>query len=214
MKDANKGLPARLLVVVGFIVAVLVAVRVVWLRLSAAPRLELSATQIDLGTGKPDETLTGSFVLRNAGRKPLTYQISKSCGCTSLDPRSGVLNAREEVSVSVGVKLGSHSGASKSLRLAIRSNDPRRPEATCRLLANCPAELRPSPRSVNFGATLQGDAPPSPQSVHLTSDVSGCVVNPERLEVISPPSFLRLKSVAVKRVMEWICMSLFGPFAN
>lgn len=115
------------------------------------PSLELSSTRLDLGDGKPNERLPGSLEIRNVGEKELVFDISASCACGNLAPRSGTVPPGGAQVVRFVVQLPDQANTERSLQLTVKSNDPRRPQAACSVVAKCPAPFRVTPAFVEFG---------------------------------------------------------------
>lgn len=153
-----------------------------WGTSAGSSRLELSATEIDLGEGAPNEIVRGVLQLRNSGSAPLTFSIERSCGCTELQPNKGTIPAGKQLEIAVGVRLPGHTGSEQNVSLTVNSNDPERPVVHCAILALCPAPFDVSPAFVNFGELLQDDIASAVQVL----EVRGNDGNP-------PPDFDRLQ---------------------
>jgi hypothetical protein len=132
------------------------------------PRLELSASRLDLGEGKPNELLHGSLQLRNVGSEVLEFEITASCGCTELTPRRGTIPAGNEQDVRLAVQLPDHANSERSVQLVIKTNDPQHPAAGCSIVAKCPAPFRVTPAFVDFGKISRGTTSVKPAEVRVT----------------------------------------------
>src|SRR5579872_7214008 len=118
------------------------------------PRLEIEETNLDLGDGKPSETLHGVFRLKNTGHAPLQFTAGRSCGCTHLSPTSGTIAPGQTCDVTAGVTLHGHANSERSVRIRFHSNDPSKATVDGRAAARCPAPFRVEPAFVNFGSLL------------------------------------------------------------
>lgn len=120
-------------VIVVAVILLIVAVAVGYAALpQAAGRIELSATEFDLGTVPNTGPVSHTFQVRNAGRGPLRIDgVSTSCGCTTAEIASTELSPGESTRLVVTFDPLAHDGAvGEFLRFVyVRSDDPDTPEA-------------------------------------------------------------------------------------
>ena len=143
----------RVLVLLGSAVLLLgMAGAIVWgvsPRMAKGPRLELPEHPLDFGEGRPGELLDGSFTIRNKGAAPLTFSISASCSCSSLNPRQGEIPPYGVQDIHVGIRLVEED-VTKHITLQFQTNDPACNIIAFSVLANCPPLLRVSPTRISF----------------------------------------------------------------
>ena len=133
------------------------------------PTIAISPSNLDLGDGIPNELMSGRLTLRNSGNAPLKYRITKSCGCTKVDPDSGTLDANKFQILKVNIRLPSYLNSQRSASITIKSNDIKRPSVTCTISANCPAPIRVTPTSVEFSEVMTGEVSTETRVVVLES---------------------------------------------
>ena len=126
-------------------------------QLAAGPLLELPGQEVtDLGEGKLQETLQGSFTLRNKGGAPLRFQLDPGCGgCTTVTPRQGTLPPGAEEKITVKVTLRT-LGKKELVAVKVQSNDAQCPVAERYFAAHCPAPYQVEPATLHFGRVLEG----------------------------------------------------------
>jgi hypothetical protein len=122
------------------------------------PRLNLPDYPLHLGRGKAGEILDGSFRLRNVGSAPLHFHLTPSCGCSDLNPRTGIIPPGEVQDVHIGVRL-QEEGAERDVFVTIDTNDPTTPNARYMVRAECTAPLLVTPRTVQFSNVPRGNTP-------------------------------------------------------
>jgi hypothetical protein len=120
-------------IVVMLIGLLILAVAAGYAALPQSPgRIELSATEFDLGTVPNTALVSQVFQVRNVGRGPLEITgVSTSCGCTSAEIGDRRLSPGETTDLRVTYDPLEHDGATgRFMRLVyVRSNDPDTPEA-------------------------------------------------------------------------------------
>jgi hypothetical protein len=119
------------------------------------PLLNLQASVLDLGEGKPGELLSGTLDIRNEGTDDLTFNIMAGCACAQLEPKEGTVPPGASLPIRVGVRLR-QLGVRERVRLLIQTNDPRTQKAEYVAEANCPAPFDVTPSLVDFGSVLEG----------------------------------------------------------
>ncbi len=149
---------------------------------ATAPRIELSTHRLDLGDGKPNETLRGQFVLSNAGAAPLTFTAVKHCGCAELAPRSGTIAPGGRRALKVGVELPGHANSEKNTSIDVHSDDPNHPIVSCVLSARCPAPFAVAPSHVEFGAVSREKVDDSNCEIRIKSVRGQPPVSVEKLQ--------------------------------
>jgi len=100
---------------------------------SGPGRIELSATNFDLGTIPNTGPVSHEFEVRNVGRGTLEITgVSTSCGCTKAEVQSRRLSRGESTVLRVTFDPQAHDGAlGQFLRVVyVRSNDMAMPEAS------------------------------------------------------------------------------------
>lgn len=147
------------------------------------PVLELSTERLDLGEGKPDEMLRGGFWIINRGSKELEFSIQSSCSCGDLTPRSGTVSPGDRQEVKLGVELPDHANSERSVRVAVKSNDPHNPVATCLVTAKCPSPFQVRPKVVEFGDLLEEELDATVVSVTITGPGGEPLPEPGRLQI-------------------------------
>lgn len=145
------------------------------------PHLELSTLRLDLGDGKPNETLRGEITLRNTGGAPLEFSLIKHCGCTELAPLSGTVPPGAAETLHVGIKLADHANSEKNTTVDIHSNDPELPAVQCAVLARCPAPFKVSPAFIDFGSLTAEELATASHEVRLDSVGGQPPFDPEKL---------------------------------
>ncbi len=118
---------------------------------TSGPALQMSTQRLDLGHGKPNQLLTGTFELRNSGSAPLSFSITTSCGCTAASPREGVIAPRQSVPLSVSVTLPAYSKSEKQIQVVVTTNDPKHSQTRCSVVAQVPAPFDVVPERIDFG---------------------------------------------------------------
>jgi hypothetical protein len=142
------------------IVIVLVALYLWRRHYASLPILSLPSTVIDLGAGRPGETLTGAISLKNAGGSLLEFSVIKSCGCNEVLPLAGTILPGCEQRLAVSLGLENHSESKKAVSFAIKSNAPNQETVRCTVVARCQSRYSISPHYIDFGsiATKSGDS--------------------------------------------------------
>ena len=125
-------------------------------RAPAGPVLKLPQYGLDLGVGKPNETLSGTFDLWNAGEEPLEYSISATCGCTQLEPAQGEIPPHSSADILIAVQLAS-AGTERHVTLQVQTNDPAAKRVTYQVSASCPSIVDVEPRNIDFGRLRPGE---------------------------------------------------------
>jgi hypothetical protein len=88
--------------------------------------------------------------LANGGSKPLTFRLSASCACSSLEPSDGVIQPGGARSVKVGIRLDKE-GENRAAVVQIVTNDPALPSTEHTFLAFCPKYFAAEPSLLDFG---------------------------------------------------------------
>lgn len=99
-------------------------------------RIELSATEFDLGTIPNTEPVSHTFEIRNVGEGRLEITgISTSCGCTTAEVADRSLAPGEATELVVTFDPQVHDGETGTFlrQVYLRSNDPETPEAVLTL---------------------------------------------------------------------------------
>ncbi|MBC7227637.1 MAG: DUF1573 domain-containing protein [Thermoflexales bacterium] len=121
-------------------------------------RIELSATEADLGTIPNTEPVSRTFEIRNVGQGPLEIAgVSTSCGCTTAEVSSRYLPPGGRARLTVTFDPRTHGGETGAFlrQVYVRSSDPDRPEVaiTLRVTVVAPGEgvpaLSPDPSTVS-----------------------------------------------------------------
>jgi hypothetical protein len=130
MNQKRLAVAIALFIVVALIAAVVVGYAA---RPQASGRIELSATEFDLGTIPNSGPVSRTFQVRNTGDGPLEIGgVSTSCGCTTAEIASREIMPGEATDLTVTYDPLTHDGATgEFMRIVyVRSNDPDTPEAT------------------------------------------------------------------------------------
>lgn len=121
------------------------------LKIVAAPLLVISTHRLDLGDGKPKQTMTGAIELANSGSAPLEFSVQRSCGCTSVSPTMGILTPHTRIDLQISIQLPEYANAEKAVQVIVNSNDPLHSREVCFVLAKAPAPFIVNPKLVDFG---------------------------------------------------------------
>ena len=121
-------------------------------RRANAPKLEFSATRLDLGDGKPNEIVRGELTLTNPGNSPVAFSLIKHCGCTELAPLAGELAPGASERIQVGLQLASHANSEKNISIEVQAGEPAAIVARCVVSARCPAPFSVTPAFLSFGS--------------------------------------------------------------
>jgi len=92
----------------------------------ARPVLRLSTQQLDLGDGVPNQKMPGSFLIMNAGTRPLEFTLAASCGCSHLSPRRRSVAPGGHQPTGLAVTLPDHTNSDRGVRVIVKSNAPQR----------------------------------------------------------------------------------------
>ena len=168
--------------------------RLLSLMRSSEPRLEGPTEVVNLGQGKPHEVLSGIVEFKNSGTADLEFQLSASCGCTEVEPRSGTISPGKSQAVRVSVRLPGYGNSERTVRLTVTSNDPNRPTAEYGVLATSPASVQVSPMTVYFGRIVPAEIDQLER--YLT-------VNDSQGKSIQDESSLRYKSNTKHTILQW-----------
>lgn len=141
------------------VLSLLVVFYVGWKNGPSGPRLRIPRCSLDLGCGSPGEVLTGSFFLSNVGSEILRFEIVASCGCSYLTPDAGEIAPGCSQQIAMSIRLPEIRGTSRTVDLAIETNDPDRPNAAYQASAESRSLLQVSPRIVDFGQIVEGESP-------------------------------------------------------
>ncbi|HVC94984.1 MAG TPA: DUF1573 domain-containing protein [Pirellulales bacterium] len=153
-----------------------------------APRVELSTHRLDLGDGKPNETLRGELVVTNTGTAALEFTITTSCGCTKPQPTAGTIAPGEEQAIELGIKLPEHANWEKNATVTVHTKDARSKDAplevaSCAVMARCPAPFAVSPGYVEFGNLSREQAAEFHNELGVESVPGKPAVSVENLQV-------------------------------
>lgn len=109
----------------------------------------------NLGEGKPHQTLRGKFRLRSVGSEPVEFKLSSSCGCTSLEPRTGTIFPGDVQIVDFALRLG-NLGTERTADIWVETNDSNQSYNRLHIHGICPAPLTAKPSSIDFGNVARG----------------------------------------------------------
>jgi hypothetical protein len=116
-----------------------------------APRIDLrDGLLLELGEGSQGELLEGKFRLGNSGSSELHFHLNAGCSCTQLQPRDGVLQPGESLSVNVGLRLR-NEGKDERVAIRIESNDANLEAIPFWVIGKCPANILVDPALLDFG---------------------------------------------------------------
>jgi len=132
-------------------------VLLVWIAFSAleSPQnrdscLRVSQQFIDLGVGQPGQLMRGEFEVINTGSEKIHFEISTSCGCTSLSPRKGDLNTKEKELVRFSVRLPTDQhNSKKTVRLTIYPKNTHIAPVVCVVTAECLCPITATPSRID-----------------------------------------------------------------
>jgi hypothetical protein len=124
----------------------------------AGERLKAGQAQgMHLGEGKPGDLLDGTFMIRNIGSKPLTFQLKAGCRCAWVTPAEGSVEPGGEQAIHVGVRLRK-KGQDENSSIWITSNDVDAQTVGYPISARCPKGFLVEPAALHFGNVLKGTA--------------------------------------------------------
>lgn len=162
-------------------------------KITRVPCISVEKEFFDLGNGSPGEELDGQILIKNLGGKDLEYEVAASCGCTSLNPRKGVLRIGQSQVIDMSLKLPDHSNSEKSVRVIIQSNDPDRERVTCIVKAHCPAPFVVAPSHLTYGALTRSQLHGAVQDIEITPSGDGNLEIINQVDVKYCPAFLKLE---------------------
>jgi hypothetical protein len=116
---------------------------------SVGKSIEFAQSTIQLGEGVPNQVMKGEVSLRNVGLEPVSIQLSASCTCVDLSPRSCELKAGASTNVQFSVRLPGNRGSSRSIQIVAQVDG--RPISSCIAHATCPELYRLVPETIDFG---------------------------------------------------------------
>jgi len=158
----------------------------------AAPRLELSATHLDLGTVSATQTVTGTVTLRNSGRAPLRIEATKaSCGCTIAELGKHDFAPGEQADLKI--KIVANSSLDPSATVAIASNDPTNPVQLITIKAHRPVVPVVTPSVLQFQGEGRADLPTT-REVFVSADRFDIFAGGNRITATTPCGFLALST--------------------
>jgi hypothetical protein len=111
--------------------------------LDAQPRLELSQSEIDLGTVYGGMPVMGRIEYKNSGKDTLRVNFHPTCGCTTIKPPKPFLLPKESDFVEFEFNSTGYHGKVEKW-ISIDSNDPRTPNVGVRFIANVVSDLEPA----------------------------------------------------------------------
>lgn len=150
---------------------------------TAAPRLELSTTKLNLGDGKPMEILRGELTLTNRGSSSESFSLVKHCGCTELSPMSGDLAAGASETIHVGIELPSVPNSEKNTWIEVQAGDPSTTVAACVLSGRCPGRFLVEPAFVSFGSLGLDEIGDAATEIHLRPVEGQPPLDPEAIVI-------------------------------
>ncbi|MDK2963604.1 MAG: hypothetical protein PWQ29_998 [Verrucomicrobiota bacterium] len=120
-----------------------------------APKLVCIEPVHDFGNVKNTQTINYSFVIQNAGDKPLLISKVKGCCGASVSAKDKMLHPGMSTEIKVRASLRGKQGE-LTKKITIESNDPDYPSYECRLTGVAIAELYTDPATVDFGRIEPG----------------------------------------------------------
>ena len=144
------------------------------------PRIEFDRVVYDFGKTSEVETVSGVFRYTNAGTAVLKIEPPKpSCGCTVAGLKPDTLNPGESGELSFTLNLG-HYRATVEKHIAVRSNDPEKPEITLAIKADYTPLYDLTPMA------LMADLPLGVSATNLFATVTRTDGKPLRVGKLAP----------------------------
>ena len=135
------------------------------------PRLQLSVTSVDLGTGAPGKVSTTTLILTNAGGGQLNWQASSDQSWLSVSPNTGTFSGKAVVALMVNRgALAPHTYSGDVLFTQQGSNDAPLKLNVTMMVAGTPASLTLSSGSLTYAGSTTQD--PSAQTIALQNNGS------------------------------------------
>src|ERR1019366_1944145 len=141
-----------------FLAMVWFGVAAAWLTASAqaAPKIQFDKTIYDFGTTSLVQSVTGSFVVENAGDAELDLQKpSTTCGCTVAEVEPSKLKPGEKGLLKFTVNVSNVHGRAQKF-INVPSNDPAQPSVRLTVQVEVKQLLEISPQYVGLGMVPQG----------------------------------------------------------
>ena len=156
--------------------------------------LIVSPSEVDLGTIKQGEVVTGLFTIENPSSAPITItSIRPHCGCTTTSVEGSVVQPRAKLPMSVSYNSRGRHGRQR-VEIEIHTDQPTQPKVSVfvKVFIDSPIEIIPT-NHVLFGKVRVGDKPTSAVEIlprkpgatlellELTSQTGDVVVDVEAL---------------------------------
>lgn len=101
--------------------------------LAIAPKLKVSALEIELGNISADQVVTKSLTLKNDGKQNLLFRkVETNCVCVTVSPTLDVLQPGEEIVISISFDPKDRFGIDHKF-ITFFTNDPQMPTLTVTL---------------------------------------------------------------------------------
>jgi hypothetical protein len=178
------------------------------------PRLQGPTELIDLGDGDPGTERKGVIKIENVGSADLTFTTERSCGCTRVEPISGVILPGQAVAIEVGLKLREYSNSECSVHVVLKTNDPITSSKAYTVVARSLASVDVAPSALNFGRLDPRSARQEARLLRVRDRRGESIRDPRTVTVLSAAKRLRLKWVKSGDGCYLLEVSLAGDFKS
>jgi hypothetical protein len=112
-----------------------------------------------LGDGQPNELVAGSFEIGNVGNGALQFTLVPGCGCSFVEPPTGVIAPGKRLTINAGIWLPPRHRREKHVSVRVHTSDPLNRVGTVGISAGCPSPYVVTPGEVDFGTAAPGTSP-------------------------------------------------------
>ena len=167
---------------------------------AGAPRIEVDEPIFEFGSVERGTCVEHTFVLRNAGTKPLIIEdVIPSCGCAITTLSSTVIEPQEQIEALVSLDLASREGPQEKVVL-IRSNDPQQPHIRLTMVGTATSRVAPAAKQIDFDRISADNMVSEVLDIRATDDLTFDVVDIQTslnnisadVEVVTPGKHYRL----------------------
>ncbi len=160
----------------------------------AAPILECENAVFEFGTVENTELVKHTFVIKNAGDKPLEIRsIRPTCGCTITDTKPRTVAPGLSTQIPVTLNLKGRRGR-QIKNIVVTSNDPKRSTMQLRFDGTATSVIDVQPVSISFGVLPEGVLPPG----KFTRTISVSTTRDEPFEITKVLSSRQLVDTEIK----------------
>jgi hypothetical protein len=116
----------------------------------ANPRLFVAEPEINFGEARSGEVLEKEFILENRGNETLKIRdIKTSCGCTTPENKSMIIQAGEKKALKVVLDLKDKTGPQNQY-ITLSSNDPDNKSFSLKISGEAVPDILVTPRTLNL----------------------------------------------------------------